>query len=89
MANYCFSEGKQALWNEAHVRGWLAALLDFPQDKSHEESTIAVAQGVPDELRSDVCCIGDDELGYRQLVVAAWRIGYAAVVKDLSERKKV
>lgn len=51
VADYCFVEQKRELFREAALRGWLAATLDFPRIKTHEES-LAAAQRLPDEMRS-------------------------------------
>ena len=88
MANYCFagSEGRYALFTEACVRGWLAAILDFPRLKNREESA-AQALGECAALKSEVCCIPTEE-AYQQLVSAAY-VGVYQSLGRMSERELV
>jgi len=88
MANYCFAEpeGRRALFAEACVRGWVAAVRDFPQRKSREECT-AQALLECDTLRLEVCCITSED-AYQQLVSSAWVSTYLSL-GDLTERETV
>jgi hypothetical protein len=70
------------------LRGWLAAILDFPRLKSHVGSVVA-AQVVSGELRQQVCCIPPDDRPYHHLIETAWVIAYEAFGRDLSEREEV
>jgi len=88
IATYCFAERPHELFTEGVVRAWLVAIRDFPQFKSWDEC-VAAAQGIPDDLASDVCCIGENDYPYRYLVVYAWSLSYQAFARDISEREKV
>jgi hypothetical protein len=83
MAKFCFSERKRELFGEAFVRGWVAAIQDFPHLKNSEEST-AQSMAECDALKSEVCCI-TDENAYRTLVSSAWVNTYKAL-SPVSER---
>ncbi len=87
MATYCFEEGRQELFIEAGVRGWITGILDFPRLKSEEEC-IAASEALPDELSPEVCCIppGDDS-AYCQLVTSAWCSFYLCVGSLTTERE--
>lgn len=86
MSNYCFAEAEErrALFTEAMVRGWVAALCDFPRQRNREECSVP-ADLACDVLRSEVCCIpnGDD---YQRLISSAWVAAYVAV-RDAPERE--
>ena len=88
MANYCFAsaEGRHDLFTEASLRGWVAAVRDFPRLKPHEESiAMAILEG--DALRLEVCCISTED-AYRQLINTAW-VNFYKPSKPASERQMV
>lgn len=68
------------------MRGWLAALYDFPRLKSRDEC-VSPASRYAATLRSDVCCITNDVV-YQSLVVSAWVASYQAL-EQVSEREIV
>ncbi len=72
MANSCFasSEGRYVLFTEACVRGWLAAIRDFPRLKNREEGTAQTPQEC-DAMRLEVCCVPAENVAYQQLVSTA------------------
>jgi len=89
MARYCFLERQQEVFIEACVRGWLAAVLDFPHAKASEEACNQAAQSIPDAMRAEVCCIPENDYPYRHLIVSGWVATYVAVGRDLTEREIV
>ena len=89
MATYCFSEGKREIFREMCLRGWLAAICDFPHFKSHEQNE-ATALQAGEMVRPEVCCIPvEDDFPYRQLVSSAWSSAYVALGRDVSKREIV
>lgn len=84
MATYCFSERQRELFREACLRGWLAAVIDFPRFKNDVERE-AAALAASDALCSEVCCIPDD-FAYRRLAASAWCCAYLALGRDSTER---
>lgn len=87
MATYCMEDGRQyTLFAECAMRGWLAAVLDFPRFKSRDECALPANQCAA-VLRGDVCCITDD-VAYQTLVVSAWMDSYVAV-RQASEKEIV
>ena len=76
MAQFCFAEQKRALFTEACLRGWWQACVDFPQPVT--EASLAAMWSVPDLLRAEVCCIGEQDIAYRTLVLSAYGAGYNA-----------
>ena len=85
MATFCFLTDQKALLAEAGVRGWHAAILDYPQQKSEEEMKKA-ALLLPDELRSEVCHIPENDHVYGVLVVSTWAAFYMAMPQVVGER---
>ncbi len=77
MASYCFLEGRYALFTEACVRGWLAAIRDFPRWKGREEA-IVQAQQESETVKTEVCCIQDPE-AYYLLFKSAWVSTYTSL----------
>jgi len=75
MAEYCFAEQRRALFQEACLRGWWQACVDFP--RKADAAVGKSAMDLPDELRSETCCI-DSEFAYRTLVLSAYAAGYNA-----------
>lgn len=88
MSNYCFAsvEEQQMLFAEAALRGWVAAVQDWPHLKSREECAVP-ASAECDVLKAEVCCI-TDERAYQQFVSSAW-IGFYVAFADASERQAV
>jgi len=82
MTTFCFAERPGELFEACALRGRLAGMRDWPHLKEQEALAIEASR-VPDELRHEVCCIGEDEVGYRLLVLSAWSTFYLAVNKAL------
>jgi len=85
MAQYCFAEQRRELFEECCLRGWYAACCDFPRKAAPE--VIQTAQGLPDELRGQVCCI-DNEFAYQALIAFAWGTGYTATERATSSERE-
>jgi len=75
MSMYCFTERPFELWKESSIRGWLAAVLDFPHTRTTLDEYEYTALLAAADLRPDVCCVTSDFL-YSQLVVSAWVSAY-------------
>ena len=88
MAQFCFAteEGRRALFFEAALRGWVAALYDFPRYKSSKDCT-TLAQQAGEALRQEVCCAtGDNEAACQRLIGSAW-VSFYTAVGQASERE--
>ena len=81
----CFAEQPQALYNEACLRGYVAAARQYPQVLNWQES-VAAAHALPNELRAQVCCIPIEEYPYWHLVIHAWVNGYRALCISLESQ---
>ena len=88
MATYCFETDQKALIAEAAVRAWHTALLDFPQWKGEEEIKEA-ARRIPDELRSEVSYLPENDFAYSVLMTNAWGAFYLTLPQIVSEREMV
>lgn len=78
------AEGQYTLFGECAIRGWLAAILDFPHFKTRNEC-LSLSKQMMREM--NVCCISDTYM-YEALVTAAYVNAYAAV-KQVSQRESV
>lgn len=91
MADYCFAseEGRYALFAEAAMRGFVAAIRDFPHLKDCKEGTVE-AWAECDVLRPSVCCVPSDaQEVYRRLVSSAWLSYYLARDRLMTSRESV
>src|SRR5487761_1291183 len=78
LALYCFAsdEERRALFTEAAMRGFVAAVRDWPRRLKESDVQRTMATAAAAVLRADVCCI-QNEAVYVSLLYNAWLIGYS------------
>lgn len=78
MSKFCFEveDERRALFTEACLRGWVAAIQDFPRFKTIEEHDSA-AVPTCDVLFLETCHV-TDKIAFQSLVISAWKSVYLA-----------